>query len=743
MLNTVTTINSAIRTMFIVFDAGVYWLLRFSYMLLFNIMTFNIIDRKMVFDIVSRVQLVIGIFMLFQLVMIIIKGIVNPDTVSDSKSGGAGNIIMRIVVSLALLALIVPINISSPKNEYEKQINNNGILFGTLYSLQYRVLSNNTLGKIIIGKDSVNYTSSDSSSNLSDFADEFVLILVKTFYTLNTQTVNGKEVYVCGDGFDEVYEKTDDPFTLLALATRSCGSSGTIGAVADNTMFGTFVNTGKSYSMSMSYFLSTLCAGVLAILMFLIILDVAKRVFQLVALQLIAPIPIISYMDPKGSKDGAFASWVKLLGTTYADLFVRLGVIYFAIEVLRTYSGTFGLDKMGFTRLDSGDLVMSSPGIMKWTYIIMAIALFIFVKEAPKFFRQMLGIKSDKKFFDSFGQALGIGAIGAGVVSGAVAGAVSKYQNTDGEKGKKVAAGIFGGIGGGFGSGVNAGRAYFSSKDGNFQGIMDGNRKYAQQLYTNAADASTFGGRFVAGLQSNIGLQNDLQKMDDMIKYYTAAKDAMGRMNDAFNSNGDHKFGYKGAARRDAQGNVMKDANGNILYDGKDLLDQNNNVVLKAGKNYSLKDYNDILSHVQASGDQRLIDAVDSAKKLAQSNRLTDIRLEFNEKDRTVARKRLIAEIERCANLAETDADYHKWTQRDLDVFDGAYSIFNVAKKYDSEPIFAQFKGKDFNSSDLSWAVFKTAASAAGDTGKSMKASPEYDRASANAKRAQEANKKK
>ena len=86
MLNTVTTINSAIRTMFIVFDAGVYWLLRFSYMLLFNIMTFNIIDRKMVFDIVSRVQLVIGIFMLFQLVMIIIKGIVNPDTVSDSKT---------------------------------------------------------------------------------------------------------------------------------------------------------------------------------------------------------------------------------------------------------------------------------------------------------------------------------------------------------------------------------------------------------------------------------------------------------------------------------------------------------------------------------------------------------------------------------------------------------------------------------------------------------------------------------
>lgn len=747
MLNTVSAVMSAIRSIFIVLDSGIYWLLKFSYELFFNIATFNLIDRKIIFELISRIQLVVGVFMLFQLVMIIMKGIVNPDSVTDSKSGGAGAIVMRIVVSIALLALIVPINIPSPKNEYEKQVNNNGILFGTLYSLQYRILANNTIGKIIMN-DSPNYTSNDpDNEELTEFANRFTSTVVKTFYTLNVEEdeATGETKYVCDDGYDEEYASETDPFKIITQGTKSCGGN----AAADATLPGSIMNTGKQYSLSMSYFISTICAGVLLILMFLITFDVAKRVFQLTALQLIAPVPIISYMDPKGSKDGAFSSWVKLLGTTYLDLFIRIAVIYFAFFVLQSYMNTYQLgteasveSAMGLIS-DQQSGFVAGPLLVKWTFIIMSIALFMFAKDAPKFFRQMLGIKSEKKFFDAFGQALGVGAVAAGAVSGAISGGVAKYQNTPATDKNRVGKSILAGISGAANTTMSSGKQFLNSKDGAAAAIMDNNRKLALQNYTNAADDSTFGGRILAGAQANLGFQNRLQQMDDMIKYYTAAKDAMGRMNDAFNSNGDFKYQFRGKARKDANGNIMRNANGQVIGDMIDIVDSHGNKVLDVTKSYSLKDYNDILARVQASGDAKLIEAVDAAKKLAQSERLSEIRVEFNEADRAVARKRLIAEIERCAKLDKTDADYHKWTQRDLDVFDGAYSIYNVAKKYEDEAIFAEFKGERFDSNELSWAVFKTAASAAGDTGKSMKASPEYDQASANAKRAAEAAKKK
>lgn len=415
MLNTVNPIMTGIRMIFMSFDLGIYYLLKLMYELFFNIATFNILDREMIFDLFSRIQLVVGIFMMFRLVMIIINGIVNPDTVSDSKTGGAGSMVMRIIVSLVLLALIVPINIPSPRNEYERQINNSGLLFGTLYSLQYRVLTNNTIGRIILNDKNTNYTSNTpDSQGLSMFANKFTSTIVKTFYTLNTDEDGN---YVCGDGWDEEFYNQDDvdPMGIITFGVRQCNENIITGATKP-------LNIGGQYSLSMTYVISTIAGIVMVILMFMMTFEVAKRVFQLAALQLLAPIPIISYMDPKGSKDGAFQSWLKLLGTTYADLFVRLAVIYFAFGIIssfierfftKSFSLTEGAEYVG--NAINGD-VLNAPIILSWTFIIMVIALFIFAKDAPKFLKQMLGIKSDGKFFSAFGSAMGLGVAAAGAI---------------------------------------------------------------------------------------------------------------------------------------------------------------------------------------------------------------------------------------------------------------------------------------------------------------------------------------
>ena len=418
LVNSVNPINTGIRSIFISIDIGVYGLLKLIYELFFSIATTEILDREMIFNVVSRVQLIIGIFMMFQLVMIIIKGIVNPDSATDSKTGGAGAIVMRIIVSLSLMALLVPINIKNPKNEYEKQIYNNGVLFGTLYSLQYRILTNNTLGKIILDNKETYYTAgSEDVGSLYKVSDRLTSTIVKAFYSLNTKKNNdtGEYEYVCDDDFIEEYNNGDiSPFLVIGYGLKKCGN---------------IFTGGRSYALKMSYLISTIVGIVMVIIMFMICFEVAKRVFQLAALQLIAPIPIISYMDPKGSKDGAFNSWVKLLTTTYLDLFTRLAVIYFSFAVITAFMNKFfSIDAAvgAAIELGKGD-ILTAPIILPLMFIIMVIALLIFAKDAPKFFKQMLGIKDNGNgFFSTFGNAMGLATSAAGAIGSFKAGKAAR-----------------------------------------------------------------------------------------------------------------------------------------------------------------------------------------------------------------------------------------------------------------------------------------------------------------------------
>ena len=96
---------------------------------------------------------------------------------------------MRICTALVMLALIVPINIPSASNEFEKQINNNGLLFGTLYSLQHRILTNNTIGKVVMGvgdnDGDSNYMVGTDNESFKKAADTFTSTILKGFYRIN------------------------------------------------------------------------------------------------------------------------------------------------------------------------------------------------------------------------------------------------------------------------------------------------------------------------------------------------------------------------------------------------------------------------------------------------------------------------------------------------------------------------------------------------------------------------------
>ena len=60
-------------------------------------------------------------------------------------------------------------------------------------------------------------------------------------------------------------------------------------------------------------------------------ISLALRLVQLLFLQIIAPVPILSSISTK--KDNALNTWIKQCVTTYLDVFMRMFIVYLVILI--------------------------------------------------------------------------------------------------------------------------------------------------------------------------------------------------------------------------------------------------------------------------------------------------------------------------------------------------------------------------------------------------------------------------
>lgn len=429
-----SVINDAFRTFLSAIDRPLYGILGVVYQLFFNVASADIFSGEMIVNFYSRVQLIIGVFMMFQLAMMILKGIVNPDIVSDSKSG-MGNIVVRISTSLILLALVVPINLSGGGNELEKQINNNGILFGSLYSLQNRILSNNTIGRLVLGvkgnESNYVYSSNGESIDTTDLETSsrvFTATVLKAFYRINLlpkeqrkeppegksdDQVNANRV--CQDIPDSIrntYTRLDaDPGSIIDLVNKTCLVDNNPVAQLGSKLDYYNLSGNKVYMFVYTPVISTIAAVILVIILLGFTVDIAVRSIKLAILRLIAPIPIIKHMNPQGSGDESLSAWGKAVTSTYLDLFLRLILVYFIIFVVQQM-------------IINGIVINQADGPLGiFSIVLIIIALFMFAKEAPKFIKQAMGMKDDGgNMFAGIGAIAGFGAAVGGSVGSAATG---------------------------------------------------------------------------------------------------------------------------------------------------------------------------------------------------------------------------------------------------------------------------------------------------------------------------------
>lgn len=396
-------LNDIFRSFFTALDNFGYFFVDGVFSIFFTIVNADIFSGVVINTFYERIQLILGIIMIFKLSFTLLQIIVNPDMFKD-KQKGAGSIVMRVAVVLVLLSLIVPIdNIPvDDDNPLNVQIRNNGILFGFLYQFQNSVINDNILGKLILGSNTDSISEEDGSDlgNMSDIGPIISSTVAKafikpTFKEGAPEEINSEEEYsqnVACPGETEAmpyFNSNLTSGTLVRHINDTCDSDGEEVYVFDYTILGGLI-----------------CSIIMTVIIIGFTLDIAVRAIKLAVLRLIAPVPIISYISPGQEKDGAFGNWVKTLTSTYLSLFIRLAIIYFGAYLIMIVSE------------DGLNIWQSSPNVVTslLATIFIIIGILVFMKEAPKFFQDMLGIKGDGKLFSGIGTMLGAGIAGLGAI---------------------------------------------------------------------------------------------------------------------------------------------------------------------------------------------------------------------------------------------------------------------------------------------------------------------------------------
>ena len=238
-------------------------------------------------------------------------------------------------------------------------------------------------------------------------------------------------------------------------------------------------SSGITYSMD--WLLAFICGLAIIAVLIAIMMEVVVRNLKLVFLQAIAPIPVVSYMNPN---DKLLGTWVKQYIGVYFSLFIQLFVILIIPDLMMKL-------------LDS----VTGGFILK---IVIIAGCLLFTKEAPKFIGKLLGLDNmEGSFGDAFKMVktgLGIGAGAAAAAVGSTIGGVQAFHATKGQSGwNRFAAGA-----NAFGTGVSS---IFKGASGGAKGkILEGS-KHAKDISNKRRDmyegGASGGSVFLSSLLGN------------------------------------------------------------------------------------------------------------------------------------------------------------------------------------------------------------------------------------------------
>ncbi len=374
---------------FILIDSVVYFFVSQGFKMYIALSQFKLFDNSTFKDLINRTYIIIGVVSLFIVAYALINSIINPDNASKGDKS-LSKIVKNIVFAIIGIA-IVP------------------TLFDYFYYFQRVILCNNVIPKIFLAQEGY-----DSSSGVLDenIGPEFATYLFQSFFYPNS--ISEKNISEITDGTDllkasaeevvitgiEIFKKDESTgeFNFLKVDSYSLqeayeattkgesffnayrpfllGDIGFKNSVANNTI---------NYLIIISTIAGVYCAYVLANLC----IDMAVRAIKLAYLELIAPLPIMTIIVP--GKKGVFDTWLKKTISVAVEVFVRLFIVSFTIYLIRTIPRLFTSTAFSYSGCKTSFGLITALLIRALVYC----GLLTFIKQAPKFFSEATGIKSD------------------------------------------------------------------------------------------------------------------------------------------------------------------------------------------------------------------------------------------------------------------------------------------------------------------------------------------------------------
>lgn len=362
----------------------VYKFMVYLYELFEVVGTADVITSDSINVVYTRIGLILGIYMMFRVILAFIQMLINPDNISD-KEKGVGNLAKKAIIVVALMGITPYI--------FEKAFDIQNFIVGV-------DSKSNVIAKIVFPEKVVSSGSFGRSlsaylfTSFYRYDDQYTgndcPLLHKqgdTTLLYNTIVANGGSV-----GVARLCLNDDEDFTVYDEDGNSQGKySSTFTVGGDDSL--------KYYKIDFTWngIFAFLVGGFTCYVLLTYTLYVGARVIQLAFFRIIAPMAILSYLSPK--KDTMFEKWIKMCGTTYVDLFIRMAIIYFVVFAVDLIMGSG--NGIALTREYDHEWIVN---------IVMIVALLLFAKKAPELLKELFpssgvgslgfGFKSPKNLFN-------------------------------------------------------------------------------------------------------------------------------------------------------------------------------------------------------------------------------------------------------------------------------------------------------------------------------------------------------
>ena len=469
-------VQNLIRSVMFFIDNVIYGLIPKIYQLFIYLSEIDLFSNNGPLNqLINHIYVLLGIFMLFKVSFSLLQYIVDPNSFRDS-SKGMGKLVTNVLVAMVLLVAVPSI-------------------FDKAMELQGYIVRSNAIGQLILGTTAGVVEIGDNTAEIDDtavkeMAVDLQFMLYGAFYSVNpTVMEDGRVLNSCQgtsgvlgttdmaavkDCLDTFQQNLPDDATYNNVTLYSFFKHTPTGRVDENCVGNIcddrdFSQLGRllSWKDNGDYVINYLpiisaAAGIYVI--FLLIgfcVDIAVRAIKLCFLQMVAPIAIVSYIDPKESlSNGKLNSWIKECASTYFSLFLRLATIFLVMFLISIISSTL---------LSNGEDISGLPNNSYniWIYLFLVIGAFMFAKQVPNIIESIFGIKfSGELHLNPFKNAGAAGILGgvAGFGAGAVASGIAagKTSLDSGENkltafrrtlGGAASGGLRGGVSGAFAGG--------------------------------------------------------------------------------------------------------------------------------------------------------------------------------------------------------------------------------------------------------------------------------------------------